>query len=362
MSEVNWDYIIETIKSEKCILVMGPEVAVNHEGEPLHELIASYIGLESNDDIIYFNDDDFFLFRDETAKFPTYLNIQNFYNQTAPSEIYTKLAQIPFHLTISLSPDHLLKKVMESNQIAHNFEYYRKYENPKDVNSPSKQLPLIYNLLGSIEDDESMIFTHDDMFELLFALLGDFPLPKEIKNQLKSAKNFILLGFTFEKWYMKLILRLFSLHRGRFLRYASRSKAILSEETKELYESHFRINFIDKDLNTFVDKMYSLCDQSGILRELGTGEELGFLDSVKRFIDNEDFDQAIESLSSYLEKEGEEELLNDLILISGNYRRLKRRIKKETINEENADVKLNQIKESLLDFTEEIRELEAEGF
>ena len=84
MSEVNWEYIIDTIKSDKCVLVLGPEVAVNHEGVPLHSALEDYLGVQENDDILYFNTDEFLLFRDETAKFPTYLNIQKFYNQTEP--------------------------------------------------------------------------------------------------------------------------------------------------------------------------------------------------------------------------------------------------------------------------------------
>lgn len=362
MSEVNWEYIIDTIKSEKCVLVLGPEVAVNHEGAPLHEALGSYLGVDADPDILYFNDDDFFLFRDETAKFPTYLNIQKFYNQTEPSEIYTKIAQIPFHLIVSLSPDMLLKKVMEANQIPHNFEYYRKYENPRNTVSPSRDVPLIYNLFGSIEDDESLIFTHDDMFDFLEAVLGSYQLPKEIKNQLKSAKNYILLGFTFEKWYVKLILRLFNLHSGRFLRYASKSKAIISAESKELYENHFRINFIEKDLNHFINKIYTLCEEDGQLRELGSGEELNFLESVRNCIKNDELQRAIDQISDYLELEGEEELLNDLVLISGSYKRLLRRISKGTVSEDNAEVKMNQIRSSLYDITEEIKELQTEDF
>lgn len=362
MSDINWEYIIDTIKSEKCILILGPEVAVNEEGSPLHEVLASYLNVEANDDIVYFNEDDFFLFRDETAKFPTYLNIQKFYNQTEAGEIYNKIAQIPFHLILSLSPDLLLKKVMESHQLPHTFEYFRKYENPRNVSSPNADNPLIYNLLGSVEDDESMIFTHDDMFEFLFAILGNYPLPKELKNQLKSAKNFILLGFTFEKWYVKLILRLLSLHTGRFLRYASKSAAILSEETKELYESHFKINFVDRDLNSFVNNIYALCETEGMLRELGTGEEISFIDTVRKYIEHDDIERAIDRTSDFLEREGEEELLNDLILISGSYKRLKRRMSKGVVNQENADVKLEQIKISLLDLVQEISELQAEDF
>ena len=358
MSDINWEYIIDTIKAEKCILILGPEVPVNDQGVPLHSALEDYLQINDNDDILYFNADEFFLFRDETAKFPTYWNIQKFYEQTAPSELYHKLAQIPFHLIISISPDLLLRRVFEQFQIAHQFDYYRKYENPKSLTKPSKEKPLLYNLFGSVEDDGSMIFTYDDMFEFIFASVGKYELPNELKNELKAAKNFILLGFKFEKWYVKLILRLFKLHSGKFLRYASKSLSELKPETKELYESHFRINFVDNNLQEFTDKLFSICQTENILRELGTAENLTLAERAKNKISNGDVEDGIEMLSEFLENIEEDELLNDLTLISSSHRRLKRRMKNKTISEDDAETRLNQILNSLLELADEIKEIE----
>jgi hypothetical protein len=359
MSEVNWEYIISTIKSDKCVLILGPEVAVNHEGVPLHSALEKHLGVQDNDDILYFNTDEFLLFRDETAKLPTYMNIQNFYDATQPSEIYQKIAQIPFHLIISLSPDLLLKKVLEQHQIPHEFDYYRKYENPKKLEKPTKEAPLLYNLFGSVEDDESMIFTYDDMFEFLFAIAGNYQLPQELKNELKTAKNFILLGFKFEKWYVKLILRLFNLHSGKFLRYASKSIKEIEPDTKELYESHFRINFVENDLTDFTDKIFEICKVEGMLRELGTAKEVSLFKSIELLLDNGDYDTIFKKLKTVLENMDEEELSNDLTLLSSSYRRLMRRMnaRTKTLTEEKIEIKLNQIGIALIEIAKEIDDL-----
>lgn len=359
MSDVNWEYIIDTIKSEKCILMLGPEVPVSNTGEPLHTALESYLGVTDDPEILYFNEDEFFFFKDETAKFPTYHNIQKFYSQTQPSEIYNKIAQIPFHLIVSISPDLLLKKVFEKFQLRHDFDYYKKYENPQPVKKPSKDDPLIYNLFGSVEDDESIIFTHEDMFEFLFAISGDYELPNEIKSELRTAKNYIFLGFTFEKWYVKLILRLFNLHTGRFLRYASKSvQADISSNLRQLYEQHFKINFVDNGINDFVDEIYNRCDTEGILRSLDEGAaDLSFTDTMRSHITNGDVDVAIKEMIDFLE-EKDEDLLNEVSLISSSFRRLKRRMGKGTISEENAELKANQINNSLLELLDEIKDLE----
>jgi hypothetical protein len=33
--QIDWDIIIETIKAEKCILFLGPELFTNEQNEPL---------------------------------------------------------------------------------------------------------------------------------------------------------------------------------------------------------------------------------------------------------------------------------------------------------------------------------------
>lgn len=362
MAQINWEYIIDTIKSEKCILMLGPEIPLTNQGQPLHEALESYLGVATDSNIIYFNDDEFFLFKDETAKFPTYLNIQKFYTNTTPGPIYDKLARIPFHLILSLSPDLLLKQVYEKKGLSFDFDYYKKYENPQAVKAPTSENPLIYNLFGCVEDDESLIFTHDDMFEFLFAISSTYQLPDEIKNEMRTAKNFILLGFKFDKWYVKLILRLFNLHTGRFLRYASEGREVLESDTREWYENLFKINFVEHQVDNFVSELYDHCEQAGIIKAEGERQEaMAFTDRVKAYIKEDDLDTAIEALDTYLTGAGEEDLVNDLTLVSSSYRRVKRRMKSNTLNASDAEVKVNQVVSSLLDIVDEIKEIEAAG-
>lgn len=359
MSQINWEYIVETIKSEKCVLLLGPEIPVTTQGEPLHQALESYLGVQTDPNILYFNDDEFFLFKDETAKFPTYLNIQKFYNQTMASSIYEKLAQLPFHLIISLSPDLLLKQVYEQYGLPLNFDYYKKYENPTPVKQPTGEKPLIYNLFGSVEDDESLIFTHDDMFDFLFAISNNFQLPDNIKNELQTAKNFILLGFKFEKWYVKLILRLFNMHTGRFLRYAPKGLMAIEPETKEWYEHLFKVNFVEENVDSFVQELYDHCKQTNILKKLGEKQEhVSFTDKVRSYVQNDNIEKALEELDEYLSEKGEDDLLNDLTIVSSSHRRVQRRLKKNTINHTDAEVKLNQIISSLLEIVDEVKALD----
>jgi hypothetical protein len=236
------------------------------------------------------------------------------------------------------------------------FDYYRKYENPKPVAKPSKDHPLLYNLFGSIEDDESMIFTHDDMFDFLFAIAGRHQLPDEIRNELKTAKSFILLGFKFDKWYVKLILRLFNLHSGRFMRYAAEGKKNLHPSTKEWYEHLFKITFVENDLTAFVGELHKRCEKSGLLRKLGDAgahASMSVQERVRHHIHHDEVEKAIALLTQFFEQANKEELLNDLSVLANSYRRLKRRMGTGTVSEADAELRTAQVVSGLLDLAEE---------
>jgi hypothetical protein len=158
-------------------------------------------------------------------------------------EIYEKLARIKFHLIISISPDHLLASAMEKLDIPHDFAFYNKTVNPGKLSQPSSNNPLIYNLFGSIEEQQSLLLTHEDLYDFLFAILGDHKLPDELQTALGKAANFLFIGFQFDKWYMQLLMRLLNLHDERFAfdRYASKGE--LDQESIVFYKEQFPDQF-----------------------------------------------------------------------------------------------------------------------
>jgi len=354
-NNVEWDFIIDTIKSEKCVLMIGPDVARMPSGETVQQALWNHLRQFKDDDsIIYYNDDEFMLFKNESDKLVTYFEIQKFYDKIPVHPIYEKIAQIPFDLILSVSPDTFLKQVYDKYQIGCAFETYKKYENPGKINRPSKDVPLVYNLFGTVEDDESLIFTHDDLFDYLFSILGSKKLPVELEHEVKSARNIIFLGFKFDRWYVKLLLRLFNLHQGRFLRYASGQISQMREETLEFYKYHFKVNFIDSDIDEFITTIHRLCEENGILRVMEPGKELSLVEKVRQAVLNESFDQAFELLMSHLQEENEE-LYNEVVVLSGSFKRVQRRIDSKTITEDEANVRINQTKFTLLDLLEEIK-------
>ncbi|MGF1533698.1 MAG: SIR2 family protein [Bernardetiaceae bacterium] len=355
--QVNWDFIVETIRTERCVLMLGPEVARNAEGLSLYQSLLESLDLSNQAKVRYYNDDEFFFFRDPLAKTRAVFDIQQFYARHSPSPLFEQILQIPFHLCISVSPDLMLRQSFEQYNLPHRFDYYRKYENPQAIERPTQDYPLIYNLFGAIEDDESLIFTHEDLFEFLFAILGDRKLPRGLESQLQSAKNFIFLGFKFDKWYVKLLLRLLSLHTGNFLRYASYSQD--SVETLNFCMDHFRIDFIDLSMDDFVQTLYDRCQERGMLRPLSTSDTVQTpWEIIQGYIRKDEVKAALLKIESYLAPlPQEEELLTTLTLLMSRYNRLQRKITNGVIDEDESERQLNRIKQDVLSLGEALQEI-----
>ncbi|MCB0572042.1 MAG: hypothetical protein KDC66_19890, partial [Phaeodactylibacter sp.] len=114
---VDWDFIVDTIREEKCILLLGPEI-FNVPDEPfLEKRLVEYLHYPDNPDIQnYYPGDNLFLFNSRAGKTKAYYKIKGFYDQLAAqkNELLEKLADIPFSFIINATPDKALSHIFES--------------------------------------------------------------------------------------------------------------------------------------------------------------------------------------------------------------------------------------------------------
>jgi hypothetical protein len=242
--------------------------------------------------------------------------------------------------------------------VSHQFAFYNKKVNPGPLNPPTGDHPLIYNLFGSIEEEQSIILTHDDLYDFLFAILGDHRLPAELQNILVKSANYLFLGFSFEKWYMQLLLRLLNLHDERlsFDRYASNIK--LGDDKKVFYNEQFKINFVEENLSAFVDTLFKKCEAAGVIRELQEAGEVSLFQRIEKLVGDDKLDEVLDLMSKFFSSKEENELADDVILLSSRHKRLQRKINQEVIDEAESNIESNKIKLAILEINKEIKELE----
>jgi hypothetical protein len=256
----NDELIIKRIYDQKCILILGPDIVFNFEKSLLNEL-SSHLnknGIEHKfdayDELFSSNIDNDPLFFDELSTF--------FDNLTA-APIYQKIAEIPFHLIISLSPDLILKQVFEYNKLDYSFDYYNKILNPKPIENPEKQKPLIYNILGSYKEYDSLVLCFRNVFDYLAAILGNKQLNSDLKYAINSAQSILFLGFKFDKWYFKMILQVLNLGEKAIKQASLKEierigdKEVKQNMVVDFYKNEFKLQFIKQDENEVIDLLYN---------------------------------------------------------------------------------------------------------
>lgn len=333
---------------------MGPEVAVAHTEKSLQSTLESYleeIQINSNE-LVYYSEDEFFSFKDTRQELETYDNICSFYRGLEPSETYNKLALIPFHVIMSLSPDLLLKQTFENLGLDFNFDYYHKKENPLNVENPSKDKPLLYNLLGCIEDDDSLVYTYDHLFDYLTRILGTHELPRNLRDKIANSKNFIFLGFKYERWYLKLLFRLLGLNKRKQIDSAKTSHQI-SSKALSYYTHEFNVNFVDDNVVDFVNTLYTKCKENKLLRAAGAGRKFSAKDEIKTLISQNRLKEVFQKITVYTRKNAAE-YLNDVILLYNQFNQVQGQIDLDLIDDKDARQALNKITKSLLELIDKI--------
>ena len=234
--------LVEQIKNEAgCVLVLGPRVAIranDPDRRPLDELLAlelyASLGKQANEaaplptslrraaDVYY---------RRHQDRTDLEVTAQDFYAREASSttEFHRDLARLPFRLCISASPDSLMLIALEETQIKRPQKGCYCFKRPSVARlSPlTPERPLVYYLFGHHEDRESLVLTEADLIDFLVAVVkGAPPVPDQVRSILRDpAASFLFLGFGFQNWYLRVLLKVMDV-------YGHRNKAIAFEDTQ----------------------------------------------------------------------------------------------------------------------------------
>lgn len=363
MSSVDWNLITDTIEEQKCVLFIGPEL-LNVADKSFTSNLYEQLKTEIPDGFRFFDNEDLFKFQQSNVRTTVGYKVKNYYKNFESPEIYYKIAQIPFNLIVSINPDSYMRDAFRNQGFDTQFSFYNKKHKIEEVETPTKDNPLIYNLFGSIEQHDSMILSHDEMFMYLHSILGAYEIPIELQNALKNADNFIFLGFKLDRWYVQLIMQLLNFYNSKGnLQYALNEQ--LSEDKKKIISEQLNIVFVDNQIVNFVEELHKLCKGYEILRipsatakdEADEFEKLLTSQKVQKLIEKAEYEKAIDELKKFLE-EHDEELLEDVILNSNRLSRIQRKVDKGIVDNKEADIEFAKIADSLLQINKEVKSLE----
>jgi hypothetical protein len=234
--------LVEQIKSEAgCVLVLGPRVAIRADDpdrRPLDELLAlelcASLGEQAKEAALSHPTlrraaDLYYHWRQDRTDLEVFA--QDFYAREGSSttELHRDLARLPFRLCISASPDSLMLNAFEETGTKRPQKSYYCFKRSSVARlSPlTPERPLVYYLFGHHEDRESLVLTEGDLIEFLVAIVrGLYPVPDQVRSILQdSAASFLFLGFGFQNWYLRVLLKVMDV-------YGHVTKAIALEDTQ----------------------------------------------------------------------------------------------------------------------------------
>ncbi|MCB0534465.1 MAG: SIR2 family protein [Saprospiraceae bacterium] len=351
---IDWDSIIATIKSGKCVLLIGPEIlsdAYSSFQDKLLDFLKESLSLESATHFAaYYRRHELFDFTDETEHGLVYQKLKQFYGNLEDNSLFQKLASIAIPLTISLNPDDLLCTAFKAYR--HHFQFYSRKPMPDNTDeAPGLEFPWLYNLFGTLERQETLILTYDDLLNYIFSLLGKSPdLPGPIKNALGEAENFLFLGFRFEQWYMQLIVRILTMqgeNKGK-IKYAF-DKARYQEDTFLFYTDHFKVRFLDMTPVEFIDQLYERCKAKNLLRQpLELSEQLHIREQLEKLFEDDDLEAALNVMKKYFKDQGEaaEDDYEECIVQTGRLRNLARNEREGVLTFDDVQIQRSRIRKA----------------
>lgn len=360
---VNWEDLLDTLKAEKCVLFLGEGAYQAPGGGSLDAALRQWLDATNpeNPYIRLYNDDGFMLFKKNRFKRQVNTRIAEFYQQHFPEteELFAQIATIPFSVILTLTSDNLLARTFDTLGFPYHWDFYFRNRKPADhFERPNSRKPLLYSLLGNIEEPESTVLTHSDFFDYLQSVLKGNSMHDELRETLEKAERYIFLGVPYEKWYFQLLLRILSLHSDKLKEVERLAlKEFENEHLHTLYREEFKIEFFPCNVTLFLGELYRRCEEKDILKRLPPPDprlaslpDLSLSD-FQKFIGDGDTRNALLHLQSFLErrKPASTHLINDLIVLQNRLNLLGQRQMHGTIWPQDAIVENNQITESALD-------------
>ena len=285
MDSKDYTNLLGAMKDGTCAIILGPEFYLMNNGEEAK--------IKSHSDAIhddclksskYLVEDGFFYSDENDDTEETYIlrNIARYYGALPVPMYYDLLAELPFYLVISLSPDDLLSKAMISKNRKHSCIYFKKgsglYEKRmefddwvhiKELQSiPTANGPLIFNFQGIHQDFQSLIFTYDSLFNFLYSIFPATNLPDNLRAELSKASSFLFLGFGYERWYLKIIFFILQklTYEGKREKKAIFNFSHRHNKMVEFYKNKFQLKFFKESTIDFISTLHKDCKDAKILQ------------------------------------------------------------------------------------------------
>lgn len=270
---------------------------------------------------------------------------------------FKKISEIPFDLVLSTYPFDLVHEVFEENRIDHQYAYYSYQQESPPLSTFTKEYPLIYNLFGSVGHKDSMVISLDRLYQFIFGILGVRQLPKLIQDKVQQASHLVFLGFSFDDWYMKLLLRVLKVHEKEISYAHPSTPSGLGRQNRRFFESNFKVTFLDKKIDEFVSGLHGLCDEEDLLRKGTPAVTRSLYEDLLIMTEQYRLEEVLERLDDMIIKDGKEGgLLKELGEHQQNFHKIKESENYNSLSKQELEKEWRHLRNTLSMFIDRVSE------
>lgn len=371
LDQVKWDDVLDTLDAQRCVLFLGNGALPAPGGEAVETALCEWLDTGNADHpyIQVYNPDGFLLLHKQRYRRQVIDKMKRFYSQPFPEAelLYSRIARLPLSMIFSLTPDNILARTFDQLGLDYQPDFYfRQRKAGERFERPTRHKPLLYNLLGNIEEPESLVLSHGDFFDYLESMFKDNGIHDQLRDELESMERYIFLGLPYEKWYFQLLLRFLSLHSDK-LKEVERLALKEFEDPRlhKIYTAEFKIEFFPASTEEFIAELFRRCEAENLLKPLPAVDpaeaELPDLtrEQLRELIGKGDMEGALLHLKVLLQhrKPRSYALSNDLVVLRNRHRMLQQRELRDTIDTRDARVENAQIVEQVLALIDQAQNL-----
>ncbi len=343
----DWDIIRDALLNRDCIILTGPNLYKDSKGKTISQKLKQYLGVEDVQKFraLFFDDDELFQFYSPSEGVKVSFLIHKFYQDLEPTLPYRLIARLPSPVILSISPDLLLKRALQDEAVPFNYEIFNKSRHRLQSVISGSHETVLFDMLGSIEDRESLILDNEDAFDYLHWLTSDQGIPLDVREKIFRAEVFLILGVDFGKWYLRpLFWKL--LGNSKAIKYTIGKSEAFQQDYEIRFKSIFNLDFIDMEETQFLEELTAYFNREDV--SASPNSETSLLKTLKEHLANDEIDLALEKLRSFAQKQGMIYLENDVLQLLSRYRATESQLTRGLESYESYNLSKNKTKATLL--------------
>jgi hypothetical protein len=363
LTELQWNALLRGIEQDKCVICIGPEFyTAAGDGRSQSARLGGFLREHAQELGVRVRENGWYHLRSNGDDWVAYEAITQFYASEAEAAQTSlqKLARINAHLFLSLTPDRHLAQAFTDQHLHYRFEAYVRNEPDRNGQLPTKSEPLIYNLVGDIDQRNSLVLTYDDFFDYMQSTFRGNSMSTLLKDNILSADCFLFLGMPSDDWRMHLFMRVLKQHESRKSKYATMPGA--EDAVVESWHEQYGVRLINNNITGFLDELEKRCGERSLLREQESQQAAGdkITDQLREQVSKNEIASSLDRMQQTVKqaKSAGKELMLQIIQLRGRLRTLEDQSILGIISMDDHNIESNKISHALLKL---IDRLEAEA-